>query len=78
MSFTKNQINILSNHYYKTFDTWEINAKLYVFRTLRWFKSIMIDEENNKFICAIPSKKQYHLLDELNEIILLKLLIRKQ
>ena len=38
----------------------------------------MIDEENNKFICVIPSKKEYRLLGELNKIVLLKLLIKKQ
>lgn len=40
------------------------NDCYYVFKTLCGFKSRMTDGKNNKLICVIPSKKQYHLLDE--------------
>ena len=37
----------------------------------------MIDEENNKFICIIPSKKEYHLLNELNKNCFIKVINQK-
>ena len=52
------------------------NDRFYVFKTLCRFKSRVIDEKNNKFICIIPSKKEYHLLDELNKNCFIKVIIK--
>ena len=89
MSLIKIQINILSDHYSRTFDTWKTNAELYeclerhgndsfyVFKTLCRFKSSMTDEKNNELICAIPSKKEYHLLDEIDKNHFIKVINQK-
>ena len=37
----------------------------------------MTDEKNNELICAIPSKKKYHLLDEIDKNHFIKVINQK-
>ena len=89
-SLNKNQIDNLANHYSNTFSLWEINVHWdtaeiwkWTFRLYQlvchkkcWIKTKEI--KKNRFLCKIPSKKKWTLLEGLQKSLFIKVTTRRK